>query len=177
MSEACTKRLYRARWHQVLNWRGADMKTGRILCAAVVALSVGVLGACSGSKSPEELKAAGAKQWTGEEILAAYEGNSAYTSGYNGTSKWEWAGYYRPDGTASGRAWWSGGEAIGSGKWKVEGAQLCSEWPDRKEWGGGVLNCFEVFQEGAKVMQIGVSGPDKGRTFEMKFQAGNAYEL
>lgn len=147
-----------------------------LLSITIAGLAAGLLTACTSGPTPEEIKSSGAEPWSADQLKAQLTGNTLYTSGYNGSTKWEWAGVYNADGTATGKSWWDGGGEKGTGIWELVGNQVCSQW-DNPNWGDTEKTCWEFYEDGDKTMEIGVSGGQKGDVFEIKIQPGNPYEL
>jgi hypothetical protein len=109
---------------------------------------------------------------TGQEIAQAIEGNTLHRSGHTAGTDWQWAGYYRPDGTMTGRAWWNHGERTSEGRWSIEGDQFCREWDN--SWGGGEAGCFRLYRQGDRLTMVKVSGSgdEEGQSFVVE---GNPY--
>lgn len=147
-----------------------------IFSIAVAGLAVGLLAACTAKPTSEALKDSDTEVWSGDQITAELAGNTLYTFGFDGTTKWEWVGVFNADGTASGKTWWNGGGNQGAGTWEIVGDQLCDRW-DNPDWGYGKRNCWEFHQDGDRVSEVGVSGPSKGEVFKVQIQPGNPYEL
>ena len=140
---------------------------GLIQIVAVAAFLVGC------ASTAEKMAEKGVEPMTAEELRTTITGNSFYQRG----DGWEWAGYFKPDGTATGRAWGSWGEVVANGTWDItdDGLQ-CEDWEN--EWGGDGRGCSHWYQDGDLIVYDHVSG-SKGQepTGTLKFSEGNAYNL
>lgn len=116
------------------------------------------------------------RQMESQEIRSAIVGNTLYVTGVNGSTKWEWAAYFRDDGSISARSWWAGGAEKAGGAWKLQGNQYCSQY-ETKSWGGGELNCYDVIDSDGRIKSVGVSGPDAGKTHIWNILDGNPHGL
>jgi Protein of unknown function (DUF995) len=109
---------------------------------------------------------------TKNEIVSAYDGNTLYQE----TSWYEFAGYYHADGTVRGRGWNWMGEETSAGEWRVsDDGRFCVRW-NRKDWGDGEENCYNVELNGDKTQIIHIAGSGgEDRNFVIK--KGNPYQL
>jgi hypothetical protein len=109
---------------------------------------------------------------TKDQVLAIYTGNTHYIKSPTN----EWAAFFKPDGSARGRAWWSGGEEFGNGKWHVtDGGSVCIGW-DNKHWAKGNENCWDVYANGDTLKVVHVSG-DGANDATVIVKKGNPYNL
>jgi len=136
----------------------------------VVATSVLVFGCTSTS---ERMAEKGIEPMTAAEIRETISGNSLYLKG----PYYEYAGYFKPDGTLIDRVWWNGGEETSTGIWEIKDEGLiCRNWEN--DWGGGGYGCSHWYRDGENIVFDAVSG-SKGKisTGTMTPSTGNAYEL
>lgn len=153
---------------------------GALILVGVVACTDGQSTTPSDSSSTGEATAA-AKSLTGEEIREAFVGNTMYISGFNGSSKWEWAAIVREDKTQTARNWWADGGVITKGAWVIEGDALCSTW-EKADWNGNYDGqaCYTyTLDPNGGYTATGVSPEGvKGRVFNnIKVKTGNPYNL
>lgn len=110
---------------------------------------------------------------SGPEIKQALSGNTLYKTGDSDGTRWEWAGYYLPNGTAHGRAWWSGGKKEGNAIWAVKGNSVCIHW--NNDWDNGKKACFRMLRKGDVIISKAIT---KGATdSKLKLEPGDPYKL
>jgi hypothetical protein len=114
---------------------------------------------------------------TAPEIETKIAGNSLYRSESKASGPWEYVGYHRPDGIMLGRSWGAGGRETADGVWEVtKKNEYCRQW--RNKWGNGEYGCFQVYQNGEKLVFDQTSGSNGGvqqHTFTV--MQGNPYSL
>ncbi len=129
-----------------------------------------ILAGCAQGPTKEEMT--DAVPLSADQIEAAVVGNTLYQTGYSSDTKWEWAGYFAPDGTGRGKAWWPGGKKTGTADYEITSDdRWCHEWDNF--WDEGNRNCFQVYREGDELHFL--SDDAENETFTVK--EGNAYDL
>lgn len=143
----------------------------RALTAVVTAV---FLVSCQQGPTEEQMAGQGNDPLSGEEIRKTLVGNSTHETGHSSGGRYQFAAYFMEGGQARGRAWWSGGQQEGTGRWRIDGNLWCERWnPDK--WGGGREICQKVYKDGNQVSFIVVSGSGDNDTVTLK--KGNAYDL
>ena len=137
-------------------------------------IAFGLLAGCQQGPSEEQMAKQGKDPLSGPEIRELMVGNTMYVTGTSSGTPFEWAGMYMEGGSASGRAWWSGGQEEGQGSWRIKGNLWCTEW-DVEEWGNGGENCHKLYKDGNQVTYVVVDGPGDNGTAKIK--QGDPHDL
>lgn len=141
----------------------------RVFSASLAILSAALLSACA-----TNLDTKGYQPMSAAAIKQAMSGNTLYTTGFSHQTHWQWAGYYRPDGTAHGLAWWHGGQQDGKGTWEVtSNGRMCEDW--NNNWNHGKHACFRYFRKGDVI--ISKAATEGVESHKLTLEKGNPYKL
>ena len=110
---------------------------------------------------------------TKDQVLGVYSGKTHYVR----IQQREWALFFRPDGSARGRSWWSGGEEFSNGHWRVaDNGSVCIGW-ENKRWMNGNENCWDVYIVGTDAVNVVHVSGQGGANQTMTVKQGNPYNL
>ena len=136
----------------------------RFLCVSIASLSLAGGAAIAGEGT----------KWTAEDLRKRAVDHTFFSSGGKGDGKWKSLFYFRPDGKVLAKSWGKGWDVRVEGTWVIEDDFMCSEY-ENEDWGVG---CYEYSDKGDKVITRGVSGTNKGTTFQIKIVGkGNVKNL
>ena len=146
-----------------------------IVWSLALFLSAMALSGCASLTTPDDDQPL--QPLSSAEIRTALTENSLYRRGGRWWRRWEYTGFYRADGSVTGRVWWSGGEEIVQGHWNVTAAALfCRTWENN--WGDGKRGCFRVSRAGDRIVFDYVSGSSGGaERFSYRYLTGNPQGL
>lgn len=140
-----------------------------IVSTSLVVLCTVLVSACATNMSTKDYK-----PMSTAAIKQTLSGNTLYVTGWHNQTHWKWAGYYRQDGTAHGKAWWNGGKEEGKATWKVAAnGTMCQHW--NNEWDHGKQACFHYLRKGNTIITKPVT---KGIVMrKATVEKGNPYKL